>query len=55
MFHRSLELISINFIYEIDFLQLLRAGLQRLLVSNDISIVRRCISNIDIKVDCNSS
>lgn len=55
MLHRFLELVTIDLIDEVDFLQLLRTGLQRFLVPNDVTVIRRCISNIDIEVDCTSS
>lgn len=52
MLHCGLELVTIDLIDEVHFLQLLGARFQRLLVSNDIAVIRRCIRNIDIKVDC---
>lgn len=55
MFYRSLELITINLIDKVNLLQLLRTGLQRLLVSDDISVIRRCISNVNVEIDCDLS
>lgn len=52
MLDRSLELITINLVDIINFLQLLRTRLQRLLVANDVAVVRRCIGHIHIEVDC---
>lgn len=54
MLHRRLQLVAIDLIDEVDFLQLLRAWFQRFLISNNVSVVRRCIRNIDVEVDCNS-
>jgi hypothetical protein len=52
MLYRCLELVAINLINEVDFLQVLRTWLQCFLVSNDVSVIRRCISHINIEVDC---
>lgn len=50
----SLQLLAINFVDEVDLLQSLCSRLQRLLVANDVSIVRRRISGVHIEVDCMS-
>ena len=49
-----LQLVTVNLIDEVDLLQSLRTRQQRLLVANDVSIVRRGISRVHIEVDCRS-
>lgn len=49
-----LELVTVDFIDELDLLQALRAGLESFLVANDVAVVRAAVSCVDVQVDCDS-
>lgn len=50
----GLQLLAVNFVYEVDFLQSLCTWLQHLLVGNNVSVVRRRVSRVHVEVDCMS-
>lgn len=50
----GLQLLSINLVHEVHFLEILCSRLQRLLVTDDVSVVGRRICGVHVEVDFRS-